>query len=119
LVISLTLKFRVAFNNIYTITVCGFLPTVLLLAAGTFYYRILTENPEFVVIGLVLAGALYLLSFYRILKGTYTIFDASPFKTYFYGISTAVIIIGFVWYYVNSTRYLFDFYKLVAGFLKY
>ncbi len=116
---SLTLKFRVSFNNIYTITVWGFLPTILLLIAGTFYYRILAENPEFALIGSAFAVLIGLLSFYRILKGTYIIFDASVIKTYFYGVATVSVIYGGLWYYVNSTVYFLDYFKLVMGFLKY
>lgn len=116
---SLTLKFRVRFNNIYTVTVWGFLPNILLLVAGTFYYRALTENPEFALFGIILVVLLNLLSFYRILKGIYIIFDASIIKTYFYGIATVVVVYGALWYYLNSTRYLMDFIRMVKSFSKY
>ena len=51
---SLTIKYRIGFNNIYTITVWGLLPTILLLVIGTFYIRILQSNTDFIMIGLAL-----------------------------------------------------------------
>lgn len=115
---SLTIKYRVGFNNIYTITVWGLLPTVLLLAIGTFYIRILQANTDFVVIGLVTAGVLYALSIYRILKGTYLLFDTFFLKVYAYGLATIAIIFGGIWFYFNTTRYVFDYFQLVMTFLK-
>jgi hypothetical protein len=58
---SLTSKFRIGFNNIYTVTVWGFLPTIALLIIGVFYVRVLFENPDFVIIGIALAVLLYVI----------------------------------------------------------
>lgn len=115
---SLTMKYRVGFNNIYTVTVWGLLPTILLLVIGTFYIRILQANTDFVVIGLAAAGVVYILSFYRILKGTYLLFDAFFLKVYAYGILTLVIVVGGVLFYLNATKYVYDYYNLVITFLK-
>jgi beta-galactosidase len=114
---SLTLKFRVSFNNIYTITAWGLLPYILLLIAGIFYYRILPSNPEFSIIAFILLGFLAILSLYRILKGTRIIFDSSAFKTYAYGVATVAVIGGGMWFYLD-TRYFWDYLGLVMSFLK-
>jgi hypothetical protein len=108
----------VGFNNIYTITVWGLLPTIGLLVIGTFYIRILQANTDFVIIGLITAGVLYLISFYRILKGTYLIFDTFFIKVYAYGIISIVLITGGVLFYLNTTRSVFDYFRLVMTFLK-
>jgi hypothetical protein len=118
-IFSLTLKYRVGFNNIYTITVWGLLPVILLLIIGTFYVRILQSNSDFVLIGIWTAGVLYLLSLYRIFKGVYLLFDAFFLKVYAYGILTIIILGGGAWYYLNSTKYVFDYYSLVMTFLNY
>ncbi|MGH2575174.1 MAG: hypothetical protein ACRDFC_05670, partial [Ignavibacteria bacterium] len=115
---SLTLKFRVSYNNVLTITVWGMLPTIFLLISGTFYYRIISENQDFVIIGLAAAGFLFLVSFYRIIKGTYIIFDTPFLKAYAYGIGTAAAVYGALWYYLNSSIYISDYFRLVLGFLK-
>lgn len=115
---SLTLRFRVGFNNIYTITIWGFLPTIILLIVGIFYVRILNENPDFVVIGLVAAAVIYLLSIYRILKGTYIIFDTFFIKVYSYGIATILVLYGGIWLFLNNTRYISDYFRLIMDFLK-
>ncbi len=115
---SLTIKYRVGLNNIYTITVWGLLPTILLLAIGTFYIRILQTNSDFVVIGLVAAGFLYIISTYRILKGTYLLFDAFFIKVYAYGILSIALLCGGVLFYLNTTRFVIDYFRLVMTFLK-
>jgi len=114
---SLTLRFKVAFNTVYTITVWGLLPYILLLIIGTFYYRVLPSNPEFSVIGLILLAVLGVLSLYRILRGTRIIFDSSGFKTYAYGIATVLVFVGGTWFYLN-TKYFWDYLGLVMSFLK-
>lgn len=116
---SLTMKYRVGFNNIYTVTVWGLLPTILLLALGTFYIRILQTNTDFVIIGLIAAGFLYLLSIYRILKGTHMLFDTFFIKVYAYGILTIVLLGGGTVFYLNTSRYIFDYFRLVLLFLKF
>ena len=117
LLFSLTIKYRIRFNNIYTITVWGLLPTVLLLVVGTFYIRIIQANPDFITIGLWFAVFLYALSVYRILKGTHMIFDTFFLKVYAYGILTVVLLGGGIWFYFNSTRFVFDYFSLVMRFL--
>ena len=115
---SLTSRFRISYNNIYTITVWGFLPTIILLIIGIFYIRILYDTPDYIIFGLVLAGFIYLLSIYRILKGTYIIFDSSYFKVYAYGIFTIAVLVGGILYYFNSVHYLNDYFRFVLAFLK-
>ncbi|MBZ0202601.1 MAG: hypothetical protein K8I03_06260 [Ignavibacteria bacterium] len=116
---SLTIKYRVGFNNIYTVTVWGLLPTILLLVMGTFYIRILQANTDFVIIGLAIATFVYLLSLYRVLKGTYIIFDTFFIKVYAYGILSIVVLGGGVMFYLNTTKYVIDYYRLVLTFLKF
>lgn len=115
---SLTIKYRVRFNNIYTITVWGLLPTVVLLAIGTFYIRILQSNTDFVTIGLWAVAILYFISLYRILKGTYIMFDTFFLKVYAYGLLTIALVGGGTWFYLNSTKHVFDYLNLVMTFLK-
>lgn len=115
---SLTVKYRVGFNNIYTITTWGLLPVVLLLVIGTFYIRILQANTDFIVIGLGAAAFIYILSIYRILKGTYILFDTFFVKVYVYGLLTIALVGGGVWFYLNSTKFVFDYFQLVLTFLK-
>jgi hypothetical protein len=114
---SLTSKFKIGFGNIYTVTVWGFLPSIILLMAGTFYIRVLYVNYDFVVIGLILAAIIYIISVYRIFKGTYIIFDTFFLKVYAYGIIMITVICGGTWIYLNSTKYVYDYLKLVLSFL--
>jgi hypothetical protein len=115
---SLTLRFRVPFNNIYTVTVWSFLPALVLLIIGVFYYRAINESTDFITIGLIIAAAILIISLYRIIKGAYLIFDSPVLKTYFYGILTIVFVIGGFWYYLDSSKYMMDYLDLVFSFLK-
>jgi beta-galactosidase len=115
---SLASKYRIGFNNIYTVTVWGILPTILLLLIGIFYVRVLYENPDFAVMGLALAGIIYVLCIYRILKGVHIIFDTFFFKSYTYGIIVIVVLAGFFWFYMNETRHMSDYFSLIFSFLK-
>lgn len=114
---SLTTKFRIRYNNIFTVIVWGLLPTLLLLIIGTFYVRILFINPDFAETGLIIAGILYLISFYRILKGTYIIFDTFFLKAYTYGIFTVAVLYGGIWFYLDGTKYISDYISLVMSYL--
>jgi beta-galactosidase len=115
---SLGSKYRIGFNSIYTVTVWGMLPTIILLVIGTFYIRILYESPEFAVMGLALAGFIYLLCIYRILKGAYIIFETFFLKSYAYGILVILVIAGIFWFYMNGTRFLSDYFSLIFAFMK-
>jgi len=115
---SLTSKFKIGFNNIYTVTVWGFLPTIALMIIGIFFIRVLYLSPDFVIIGMAAAGFFYLISFYRILKGTYIIFDTFFLKAYSYGIITILVICGGVWFYLDNTKFITDYFDLIFSFLK-
>ena len=115
---SLATKFKIRFSNIYTVTIWGFLPSIILLAIGTFYVRVLYENSDFVVIGLILALIIYIISVYRVLKGTHIIFDTFFLKAYAYGIGVIIVICGGAWIYLNSTKFIADYLSLVLLFLK-
>jgi hypothetical protein len=116
---SLTVKYRVLFNNIYTVAVWGMMPSILLIIIGTFYIRILNSNTDYVIIGLILAGLIFLLSFYRILKGTHIIFDSFFVKVYTYGIITAIIITSGYLFYLNASKNTVDYFFLILKFLKF
>jgi hypothetical protein len=115
---SLTIKYRIGFNNVYTVTVWGLLPTILLLVIGTFYIRILQSNTDFIMIGLGLAALVYVISLYRVFKGTYLLFDAFFLKVYAYAILTIIIVAGGSLFYLNTSKYAIDYFKLVMIFLK-
>ena len=115
---SLATKFRIRFGNIYTVTIWGFLPTIILLAIGTFYVRLLNVNSDFVVFGLILAMIIYIISVYRVLKGTHIIFDTFFLKAYAYGIGVIIVLCGSAWIYLNSAKFFGDYLDLVMMFLK-
>ena len=75
-------------------------------------------NSDFVVFGLILAMIIYIISVYRVLKGTHIIFDTFFLKAYAYGIGVIIVLCGSAWIYLNSAKFFGDYLDLVMMFLK-
>lgn len=95
---SLFLRTKVMFFNIYYVVVWSFIPLSVLLPIKLILYRLLNEN----IINLYIYAFLFfylIWIFQRILKGTYVIFDVSRSKVYLVGfIVFALILGGFLFY---------------------
>jgi len=90
---SMFLKTKVMFFNIYYIVVWSFIPLSVLLPLKLILYRVLSENVINLYIYIFLL--LYLIwIFQRILKGTYVIFDISRGKVYLWGLIFFVGLFG-------------------------
>jgi len=102
---SLFLKTKVMFFNIYYVVVWSFLPLSVLLPVKLILYRVLSEN----IINIYIYGFLIIYLFWifqRILKGTYVIFDISRSRVYALGLLIFTILFGgFILYFqlTNST----------------
>jgi beta-galactosidase len=100
---SLFLKTKVMFFNIYYVVVWSFLPLSVLLPVKLILYRVLSENIINIYIYVFLI--IYLLwIFQRILKGTYVIFDTSRARVYSFGIIFFIIVFGGMMLYFQLTN---------------
>ena len=91
--LSLFLKTKVFFFNIYYVVIWAFIPLAVLLPVKLILYRILSEN----IINLYIYIFLFfylLWIFQRILKGTYIIFDVSRSTVYILGFTIIFLLAG-------------------------
>lgn len=108
---SLFVRTRVYISSIYFTLIWSFLPIVLLIPIGIILYRVLAADiiNSYIYIGLI-AISFWIL--YRLMKGIYVIFDASPGSVYFYCILFLVVLFGGILFYFeveNATVQYFLF----------
>jgi hypothetical protein len=95
---SLFVRTRVYISSIYFTLIWSFLPIVLLIPIGIILYRVLAAD----IINLYIYIGLIVVSFwilYRLMKGIYVIFDASPGSVYFYCTITLIVLFGGILFY--------------------
>lgn len=108
---SVFLKTKVMFFNIYYVVVWSFLPLSVLLPLKLILYKILSEHIINIYIYILLVFYLIWI-FQRILKGTYVIFDVSRTKVYAWGIGIlAIIFVGTILY-LQFTNYTISYILL-------
>ena len=90
---SLFIKTRVYLTSIFFTVIWAFLPMVFLIPLGIVLYRVLIADIVnfYIYISLI---ALIVWVVYRLLKGIYIIFDASPGSVYFYSSLFILVIFG-------------------------
>jgi len=95
---SLFVRTRVYISSIYFTLIWSFLPIVLLIPIGIILYRVLAAD----IINIYIYIGLILISFwilYRLMKGIYVIFDASPGSVYFYCTLVLIVFFGGILFY--------------------
>ncbi len=95
---SLFVRTRVYISSIYFTLIWSFLPIVLLIPIGIILYRVLAADiiNNYIYIGLIVVSFWIL---YRLMKGIYVIFDASPGSVYFYCTITLIVFFGGILFY--------------------
>jgi beta-galactosidase len=90
---SLFVKTRVNLISIYFMIIWALLPLVLLIPVGIILYRVLVANVinAYLYIAFILTSLWVL---YRLMKGIYVMFDASPGSVYFYSSLCLLVLIG-------------------------
>jgi len=113
---SLFVRTRVYISSIYFTLIWSFLPIVLLIPVGIILYRVLAADiiNTYIYIGLIVISFWIL---YRLMKGIYVIFDASPGSVYFYCTLFLVVFLGGILFYFevenSAIQYLFFTLKQV------
>ncbi len=95
---SLFVRTRVYISSIYFTIIWSFLPIVLLIPIGIILYRVLAADiiNVYIYTGLIL---IFLWILYRLMKGIYVIFDASPGSVYFYCTLFLIVLFGGILFY--------------------
>lgn len=102
---------RVYFSNAFYTAVWSFIPFALLLPFVIPLHRILILNVGTLYIYLAIA-AVYILSFHRLLKGIYVIYDTHPGKVYLYGLILLFVTLGGFLLYYQIQQNTLDFLLL-------
>lgn len=116
-VISIFLRGRVFFKNLYTVSVWAAMPMIIFLPLGTVIYKLGMFNSEYVYLSLVLFVIMHVIYVIRLVKGVNVVFDISTFKTYLYAIVAIVIIYGGLFAYLYFFKTTFSTIDLVRSYL--
>lgn len=115
--ISLLIKFfsyivrtRVYFFHTFSITVWSMLPYIVLIPLSMILFRVL-ETPVYVAPAFVLIGLLVVWSLYRLFKGIAIIFDLIPLKVYFAGSAIIIVVVVFIYAYLDYTQFTSVYFK--------
>lgn len=110
---------KVYFSNAFYVAVWSFIPFTLLLPFVIPLHRILNLGIGTIYIYIVII-LVFLLSFHRLLKGIYVIYDTHPGKIYLYGLSIIIIFFGSILLYYqvreNTLEYILLAIKNIQPF---
>jgi hypothetical protein len=115
--ISVFLRGRVFFKNLYTVSVWAAMPMIIFLPLGTVIYKLGMFNPEYVYLSLILFVIMHVVYVIRLVKGVNVIFDTSTLKTYLYAAVVILIIYGGLFTYLYFFRTTFATIDLVRSYL--
>ena len=110
---SLFIKTRVYLTSIFFTVIWSSLPMVFLIPLGIVLYRVLIAD----IVNIYIYISLFALLFwviYRLLKGIYVIFDASPGRVYFYSSLFIIFIFGsvFLYFEINNSAIQYILFTL-------
>jgi beta-galactosidase len=105
---SLFIKTRVYLSSIFFTVIWAFLPMVFLIPLGIVLYRVLIANIVNIYIYISLF-ALILWVVYRLIKGIYVIFDASPGSVYFYSSFLILVLFGGILLYFEINNFAIQY----------
>jgi len=105
---SLFIKNRVYLSSIFFTSIWAFLPMVFLIPLGIVLYRVLIAD----IVNIYIYASLFALLFwvlYRLLKGIYVIFDASPGSVYFYSSLFILVLFGGILLYFEINNFAIQY----------
>jgi len=105
---SLFVKTRVYLTSIFFTVIWAFLPMVFLIPLGIVLYRVLIADIVNIYIYISLL-ALIVWVVYRLLKGIYVIFDASPGSVYFYSSLFILFLFGGILIYFEINNFAIQY----------
>jgi beta-galactosidase len=107
-VASLFIKTRVYLSSIFFTVIWAFLPMVFLIPLGIVLYRVLIADIVNIYIYISLL-ALIVWVVYRLFKGIYVIFDASPRSVYFYSSIFIFVLFGSILLYFEINNFTIQY----------
>jgi len=99
--ISLYIKGRVYFKNIYIIAVWSSLPLLITLPLGTVLYKLTEYNISLFFYSLIVFLVAYILYIVRLIKAARTLFELRSFGSYVYGFAIFIILFVLIYFYFS------------------
>lgn len=115
-IISLLVKQRISFKNIFTIVVWALYPFLLLLPIGSIMFNLATLNSHYVILSLLLFLFFWILYVFRLVSGFKYLFDYNLFKSILYGCILLVITFGGTIVYLTYFSTVFSTISLILSY---
>lgn len=111
--ISLYIRGRVHFKNVYIIAVWSSLPLLIMLPIGTVLYKLNEYNISLFFYSLIVFLIAYIFYILRVVKGTQILFEVRSLRSYIYGYGIFIILFTLIYFYFSFFTNAIDAFKMV------
>jgi beta-galactosidase len=111
--ISLYIKGRVYFKNVYIIAVWSSLPLIIMLPIGTVLYKLNEYNITLFFYSLIIFLIAYIFYIVRLIKGTQILFEVRSIRSYVYGYGIFIILFVLIYFYYSFFTNAIDVFNMV------
>lgn len=111
--ISLYIKGRVYFKNVYIIAVWSSLPLIIMLPIGTVLYKLNEYNITLFFYSLIIFLIAYIFYIVRLIKGTQILFEVRTIRSYIYGYGIFIILFVLIYFYYSFFTNAIDAFNMV------
>jgi beta-galactosidase len=116
-IISLYIKGRVYFKNVYIIAVWSSLPLIIMLPIGTVLYKLNEYNISLFFYSLIVFLIAYIFYIVRLVKGTQILFEIRSFRSFIYGYGIFLILFALIYFYYFFFTNAIDAFNMVFASL--
>jgi beta-galactosidase len=112
-IISLYIRGRVYFKNVYIVAVWSSLPLIIMLPIGTVLYKLNEFNISLFFYSLIVFLIAYIFYIVRLVKGTQILFEVRSFRSYIYGYGIFLIVFVLIYFYYSFFTNAIDAFNMV------
>lgn len=112
-IISLYIRGRVYFKNVYIVAVWSSLPLIIMLPIGTVLYKLNEYNISLFFYSLIVFLIAYIFYIVRLVKGTQILFEVRSFRSYIYGYGIFAIVFVLIYFYYSFFTNAIDVFNMV------
>lgn len=111
--ISLYIRGRVYFKNVYIVAVWSSLPLLITLPLGTVLYKLNEYNISLFFYSLIVFLIAYIFYIVRLVKGTQILFEIRSLRSYIYGYGIFIILYLLIYFYFSLFTNAIDAFNMV------
>ncbi|MBS1493786.1 MAG: hypothetical protein JST55_09755 [Bacteroidetes bacterium] len=112
-IISLYMRGRVYFKNVYIVAVWSSLPLLIMLPIGTVLYKLNEYNISLFFYSLIVFLIAYIFYIVRLVKGTQILFEVRSFRSFIYGYGIFLIVFVLIYFYYSFFTNAIDAFNMV------